>query len=107
MKRLLLLILPLFSCRHRVRVISEPVGARIFLNERYVGIAPKEMTQVWWPGKNEKLQLELAGHRTIERQLVYPFFNLGESLIFFRYDKIFGFKASEKKFYMIKKENDL
>ena len=102
--RHLLFILPLFSCRHRVQVISEPVGARVFLNNRYVGIAPKEVTQVWWPGKNEKLHLELAGHHLIERPLVYPFFNLGENLIFFRYDKIFGFKASKKKFYMIKKE---
>ncbi|MEC7985842.1 MAG: PEGA domain-containing protein [Myxococcota bacterium] len=100
-----LFILPLFSCRHRVRVVSDPVGAKIFVGERYVGISPQEITQVWWPGKSETLRLEIAGYHTINKTLVYPFFNLGEDLIFFRYDRIFGFKATQKRFYMIKEDD--
>ena len=80
-----------FSCRHRIQIESQPVGAQVYRGQDFVGVVPQEITFWWQPFQEEKVEVRLLGYRPFLIPLSYPFERMPLDILYFRYDILFGF----------------
>ena len=94
---ILMIFCGLVGCHHRMKVISNPEGAKIYRNDDYLGTTPYEI-DVWsLPFRKDELRLSLSGHQSVVIGLQYPFYRLSEDLIGFRLGRVFGFVPNEQR----------
>jgi hypothetical protein len=67
------------------------MGAEIYQNDKFIGMAPQEIAHWWIPFKKDDLEIRMLGHHSFPFRLRYPFHRLPADIVFFRYDIIFGF----------------
>ena len=93
------------ACHHRMKIISNPDGAKVYRNEDYVGTTPYEVSFWWFPFQKEELQLSLSGHHSLRLPLRYPFYRLSEDLVQFRFKRVFGIVPNEHRVILFQKKN--
>ena len=89
------------GCHYRIRVLSQPDGAKVYRNDQLIGSTPHEFSLWWIPFKKDVMQVSALGHRTLIMPLAYPFYRLPEDLVQLQFGRVLGFVPNEQRLILI------
>ena len=60
------LIASLIGCASTTRIVTDPVGVKVYVNDEYVGRSPADYTDSRMIGAQSRVRLEKEGYQTLE-----------------------------------------
>ena len=92
---LLVFIVAISGCAHRVMLDSDPPGATIKMDGKMVGVTPTELKVRWIPFKRTRVLLKLPQRRavTLDLHKDVGLMRIGWEVLSFQWGKLLGQKA--------------